>query len=162
MARVPVFYSFHFGNDVNRVQLVRNMGVVDGNVPVSANDWEEVKRNGKGAVERWIDNNMKYRRCVVVLVGEETADRPWVQYEIEKAWNDERGLFGVYIHNLKCMLTRAGCRKGRNPFDMFKLRGRPLSEMVPCYDPGINAYATIAANMEAWVQRAIEQRKMAA
>jgi hypothetical protein len=35
MAREPVFYSFHYDNDVFRVQQIRNMGVVDGNEPVS-------------------------------------------------------------------------------------------------------------------------------
>src|SRR5262245_38199257 len=102
MAKQPVFYSFHFDNDVFRVQLVRNMGVIDGNEPVAANDWEQLKRKGDAAIESWIDENMKYRRCVVVLIGSETANRPWVLHEIVKAWNEGRGLFGVYIHNLRC------------------------------------------------------------
>jgi hypothetical protein len=144
------------------VQLVRNMGVVEGNEPVSANTWEQVKRFGTAAVERWIDANMKYRRCVVVLVGEETADRPWVQYEIKKAWRDGKGIFGVYIHNLKCMRTRSTCTRGPNPFDRFTIGAADMSSIVPCYDPGINAYERIAANLETWVQAAIEQRRMAA
>src|SRR5437762_7665001 len=111
MAKEPVFYSFHFDNDVFRVQQVRNMGVIEGNAPVSANEWEQLKRKGDAAVERWIDDNMKYRRCVVVLIGSGTANRRWVRYEIKKAWDDGRGLLGVYIHNLKC--PRAGtCVKG--------------------------------------------------
>ena len=39
MAKVPVFYSFHFDNDVMRVQQIRNIGMIDGNEPVSKNDW---------------------------------------------------------------------------------------------------------------------------
>lgn len=38
MPKRQIFYSFHFNNDVMRVQQVRNMGVVEGNVPVSPND----------------------------------------------------------------------------------------------------------------------------
>ena len=75
-----VFYSFHYGNDVMRVQQIRNMGVIEGNTPVSPNEWEQVKRTGDKAIEKWIDDNMKYRSCVVVLIGSETASRPWVQY----------------------------------------------------------------------------------
>jgi hypothetical protein len=30
-----VFYSFHFDNDVFRVQQVRNMGVIEGNEPTT-------------------------------------------------------------------------------------------------------------------------------
>lgn len=67
MAKVPVFYSFHFDNDVMRVQQIRQMGMIDGNEPVSENDWETVKRKGNPAIEKWIDDNMKYKRCVIVL-----------------------------------------------------------------------------------------------
>jgi hypothetical protein len=91
MARVPVFYSFHFDNDVMRVQQIRQMGMIDGDEPVSKNDWETVKRSGPGAIERWIDANMNYKRCVVVLIGTDTHARPWVQYEVKKAWSDNRG-----------------------------------------------------------------------
>ena len=73
MARKQIFYSFHFDNDVMRVQQIRNIGVIEGNAPVSANDWESIKKKGDSAVEKWIDDNMKYKSCVVVLVGEETA-----------------------------------------------------------------------------------------
>ena len=91
--------SFHFGNDVMRVQQIRNIGALEGNEPVSVNTWEKVKRKGKASIEKWIDDNMKYRSCVVVLVGEDTANRPWIKHEIKKAWKDGKGLFGIYIHN---------------------------------------------------------------
>ena len=86
MAKIPVFYSFHFDNDVMRVQQIRNIGSLEGNAPTTPNDWERLKRTGNNAVENWIDQNMKYKRCVIVLIGSETASRPWVQYEIIKAW----------------------------------------------------------------------------
>jgi hypothetical protein len=48
---------------------IRQMGMIDGDEPVSKNEWATVKRGGSGAIERWIDDNMKYKRCVVVLIG---------------------------------------------------------------------------------------------
>ncbi len=69
-----VFYSFHFGKDVLRVQQIRNMWVIDGDEPVSANHWEEIKRSEEG-VKRWITENFKRKSCLVVLIGEETASR---------------------------------------------------------------------------------------
>jgi len=157
MARVPVFYSFHFANDVFRVQQIRNMGVLEGNEPVSPNTWEEVKRKGDAAVERWIDDNMKYKRCVVVLIGRETAERKWVTYEIEKAWNDKRGLLGIYIHNLKCPRTGT-CAKGANPFDNWAVDQVPMSSRVRCYDPSsYDAYGDISRNLENWVAAAIAE-----
>jgi hypothetical protein len=37
--RPQVFYSFHFDNDVFRVQQIWNIGAIEGNEPVSKNDW---------------------------------------------------------------------------------------------------------------------------
>jgi hypothetical protein len=158
MARIPVFYSVHFDNDVMRVQQVRNMGIIDGDEPASANEWEQLKRTS-GGVERWIDQNMKYRRCVVVLIGEKTYSRPWVKHEIAKAWNEGRGLIGVNIHGLAC--PRNGtCSKGPNPFDYLKTQdGRPLSNFITVHDPWFNAYSEIKSSLSTWVEQAVEQAK---
>lgn len=159
MSKIPVFYSFHFHNDVMRVQQVRNIGSIDGNSPTTPNEWERLKRAGKTAVQNWIDQNMKYKRCVIVLIGAETANRPWIKYEIEKAWNDGKALLGIHIHNLRC--PRNGIsRKGRNPFDDFQFSdGRKLSSVVPCYDPNTaNAYQDIANNISNWINHAIANK----
>jgi hypothetical protein len=160
MPKRQVFYSFHFDNDVMRVQQIRNIGAIEDNKPVSANDWEEVKKKGKAGIEKWIDDNMIYRSCVVVLVGEKTAERPWVKYEIEKAWKDGKGLLGIYIHKIKC--PRSGTsNKGSNPFDQFTFKdGSKLSSKVNCYNPSpTDAYNDIKNNIEAWIETAIAQRK---
>jgi hypothetical protein len=159
MARKPVFYSFHYANDAMRVQQIRNIGMIDDNSPASTNEWEQVKRGGDAAIRRWIDDNMNYKRCVVVMIGTETAARPWVRYEIEKAWRDGRGLMGIYIHNLKCPRNGTSGR-GPNPFDAIKCgMPYPLSAYVPCYDPPYNnAYGHIAANLAVWIDDAIARR----
>ena len=159
MASRQVFYSFHFDNDVMRVQQIRNIGVIEDNKPVSANDWEDVKKKGDAAIEKWIDDNMKYRSCVVVLIGEETAKRPWVQYEIIKGWNDGKGVLGIYIHNLKC--PRNGkCSQGPNPFDNVTFKdGTKLSSVVKSYNPSsYDAYNDIAKNLESWIEDAVTAR----
>lgn len=160
MAKKPVFFSFHYGNDVMRVQQVRNIGALEDNKPVSANEWETVKRGGEASIKRWIDENFKYKQCVIVLIGSDTANRPWVKYEIEKAWNSGKPIFGIYIHNLRCPRTGTS-RKGRNPFEDFSLNdGRKLSSLVKCYDPSaFNTYNEIARNMQGWVAEAIAQRR---
>jgi hypothetical protein len=157
--KIPVFYSFHYSKDVMRVQQVRNIGALDGNKPVSPNEWEQIKRSGDRLIQKWIDDNLKYKRCVIVLVGEKTSERPWVQYEIVKAWNDGKGVVGVYIHNLRCPRTGFGV-KGRNPFDRLTFKdGRRMSSVVTCYDPSpYDAYNDIANNMTRLVNLAIQQR----
>lgn len=155
-----VFYSFHYGNDVMRTQQIRHIGTLEGNEPVSKNEWETVKGRGDSAIKNWIDENMKYKDCVVVLIGSETAKRPWVEYEIQKAWNDRRGLFGIYIHNLRDPRTGT-CQKGDNPFENIRLAdGSRLSSRIRCYDPNSwDAYNDIARNLENWVETAILEKR---
>ena len=158
MAKRQVFYSFHFDNDVMRVQQIRNIGALEGNTPVSANDWEAVKKKGDAAVEKWIADNMAYRSCVIVLVGEKTAARPWVKYEIKKAWADGKGLFGIYIHNLKDPKTGT-CSKGTNPFDQFTFKKADKEITIKCHNPkSTDAYNDIKDNVADWIEEAIKQQ----
>lgn len=159
MAKRQVFYSFHYANDAMRVQQVRNIGVIEGNTPVSANDWETVKKKGDKGIQEWIDNNMKNRSCVVVLVGSETSSRKWIKYEIKKAWSDGKGLLGIYIHNLKDPNTGT-CKQGANPFDNFTVGDKKLSSLVKCYNPKpSDAYNDIKNNISDWIETAIASRK---
>lgn len=50
MAR-RVFYSFHYELDSWRAAKVRNMGKLDGNQPVTDNDWESVAKGGDAAIQ---------------------------------------------------------------------------------------------------------------
>ena|ERR1700730_3800432 len=104
MAR-HVYFSFHYANDAWRASQVRNMGVVDGNVPVRDNDWE---------IEKWIDDQLDGRSCAVVLVGAKTASRKWVIHEISRAWNLNKGVVGIHIHNLLDE-AKNKATKGANP-----------------------------------------------
>jgi hypothetical protein len=160
MAR-NVFYSFHFDNDAWRASQVRNMGVITGNEPVSANDWEEVKRGGDSAIEKWIASQMKGRTCAVVLVGAETASRPWVKYEIKKAWTDGLGVLGVRIHGLKNSLGNTSIA-GSNPFEQFRIDGTALSQIVALHNPpGADSqaiYNNIHNKLDSLVESAIKIR----
>jgi hypothetical protein len=153
-----IFYSFHYGNDVMRVQQVRNMGVVEGNEPVTANAWEEVKRKGDASIKKWIDDTLQGKSCAIVLIGEETYKRPWVLHEIQRAWEMGKGLFGIHIHNLKCP-NNGTCSKGKNPFELFTFKhaGQVVTPRV--YDPIFwDAYGEISQNLSAWIEKAIAQR----
>ena len=93
-----VFFSFHYSNDNWRASQVRNMGIVSGDSTFSDNDWEEVKLKSDAMIKLWIDSQMAKRSCVVVLIGEKTAGRKWINYEIEKAIELNKGIVGIYIH----------------------------------------------------------------
>ncbi|MCX7998695.1 MAG: TIR domain-containing protein [Leptospiraceae bacterium] len=159
-----VFYSFHYEEDSWRASQVRNMGVVEGNKPAHDNDWEQIKRKGEASIKNWIDAQLNGCSCTVVLIGTKTAERKWVRYEIEKSWNEGKGLLGVYIHDLK---NHRGERApaGRNPFEGFQLceSGKPLSNVAKTYKPPFSSdsnytYNYIKNNLANWIEEAIEIR----
>ena len=161
MAR-KVFFSFNYHNDCWRASQVRNMGIVEGNCPLSDNKWEDVKHKGSKAIQTWIDNNLYGRSCTIVLIGNETADRKWIDYEIEKSWENGKGLLGIYIHNLKNRLSEKDI-KGNNSFENFSTGQKRLSQIVKVYNPpylkSTSVYGYIKENIELWVEDAIKIRK---
>jgi hypothetical protein len=162
MAR-RVFHSFHYDRDSWRVQQVKQMGVIEGQPLLSSNEWEEIKRGGDAAIEKWIDEQMNGKSCNVVLIGSKTAGRKWVEYEFKKAWREKKGVVGVYIHNLK---DKAGYQdsKGANPFAGFTLceGKKDFAKVVKAYDPpystSTSVYDYIKENLEDWVEEAITIR----
>lgn len=159
MAR-RVFYSFHYEPDNWRASQVRNAGVVEGNRPVSDNEWETITKGGDAAIQRWIANQLDGKSCTVVLIGSATAGRKWITYEIEKTWNDKKGVVGIYIHNLKDVSGNQSL-KGQNPFDYLTMKrdNKLMSSLVKAYDPPFNVstdvYQYIRYNIEAWVDEAV-------
>lgn len=141
-----------------RVALIRNIGALEDNKPASENGWEEVKKKSDAGIEKWIDDNMHNRSCVVVMIGEETSNRKWVKYEIEKAWSEKRGVLGIYIHNINCPRNHKS-KQGSNPFDNSTIGSKKMSQIVRCYNPSsTDAYNDIKRNIESWIEEAITIR----
>jgi MTH538 TIR-like domain (DUF1863) len=160
MAR-KVFYSFHFLGDHWRASQVRQIGAIEGNGELSDNDWEAVKKRGNAAIENWIDSQMSGRSCVVVLVGNATAGRQWINYEILKGWNSGKGVLGIRIHRL-LNAQQQSSSAGANPFSGFNVKGTPLSSLVTLYDPpGADSravYKSISDSIANLVENAITFR----
>jgi hypothetical protein len=158
-----VFYSFHHQLDSWRASTIRSIGIVEGNQPASDNDWEAVKLGKDPAIRRWIDQQLKYRVCTIVLIGAETATRKWVNYEIEQSWNNGLGLLGIRIHRLLNQNQQTSIA-GPDPFTTFSLSdGRNLSSVVNTYNPiggtSKEVYANISDNLAMWIDSAIAIRK---
>lgn len=166
MIKHRVFYSFYYDDDAWRTQIIRNIGVIEGNKPVSPNDWEKIKNTGDKSIEAWIDKQMEKCSCVIVLIGSHTSKRKYVKYEIEKALIEGKGLFGIYIHNLEDQNGKRSI-KGDNPFDfsMLGMNGRLLSSFIRYYDPQLvgvspeNTYSYIAKYLTYWIENAINEAK---
>lgn len=153
-----VFYSFHYDNDSWRVQQIIKMGFLEGQPILNSQDWEAVKQQGDAAIEKWIHDQMVYKKAVVVLIGSGTANRPWVQHEIKKAWDAKKPLVGVRIHGLADSSGNTATA-GANPFEKVTLQnGGTVAGYVPVYTPsGLTSkdvHADISANITSWVDSA--------
>lgn len=161
MAKRQVFYSFHFVPDCWRAATVRSIGAIEGNRPAPDNDWETIKNGGDVAIEKWIDEQMKYRSCTVVLVGNKTANRKWINHEIVKSWNSGMGVVGIYVHGLKNSKGYI-TEKGSNPFDYIDFGDKKLSSVVRCYNPSGNnskeKYEWISKHLSNAVEEAVRIR----
>jgi len=137
------------------------MGCLEGNKPATDNDWETIEKGGAKAIQKWIDDQLNGRSVLIVLIGENTAGRKWINYEIEKAWNDKKGVFGVYVHNLKDSNSNQS-KKGSNPFEGFTVDGEALDKIVKTYNPAYkistNVHKHIKENLSDWIETAIEIR----
>lgn len=164
MAR-SVFFSFHYQRDIWRVNVVRNHFLTRGGYNSAGywdhSLWEEVKRDGELALKRLIDKGLEGTTLTVVLIGAETSQRRWVNYEIEKSLERGNGILGICVHNIS---NRQGQKdyQGVNPFENFTIE-KPssfsymtnirvqLSSVCPTYDWVIdNGYN----NFSTWVENA--------
>lgn len=104
MAR-KVFFSFHYERDAQRAAVVRNHAITkDGDEAAGYVDkaaWESIERQGDAAIKKWIKEQLSGTSVTVVLVGPETSNRPWVQYELQESYARGNGLLAVTLHNIK-------------------------------------------------------------
>ncbi len=142
MAR-KVFFSFHYGRDISRANVVRNSWLTKDKGTagfIDASLWEEAKAKGDASIKKLIDDQMIGTTVTAVLIGSETAQRTYVKYEIAKSLERGNGLLGIYIHNIKDLNGNVAA-KGANP----------LAAGYPTYDWVIgNGYA----NLGTWVEAA--------
>jgi len=52
----------------------------------------------------------------VVLIGSETAERPWISFELKQSIERGNGIFGIYIHGMQDH-NGGLCHRGRRPLD---------------------------------------------
>ncbi len=64
-------------------------------------EYEAAKKKGEEEIKRLIRAKLAGTTVTVVLIGSETASRPYVQYEIQQSVAQKNGLLGIYIHHLE-------------------------------------------------------------
>lgn len=98
MAR-RVYFAFDY-RDVFAVNQIRRAGqFVDRAVAgfSDASQWEKLKQKDDAVVRRAIDDALVGTTVTVACVGERTATRRWVKYELNASRKRGNGLVGVYL-----------------------------------------------------------------
>jgi len=152
MAR-RVFFSFHYERDIWRASQVRNSWLTKPDRESAgfwdSASWEEVKKKGDDAIERWVRGQIKGTTVTAVLIGAQTASRSYVQYELEHSLEVGNGLFGIYIHNLKDSSQSTDMR-GVNPFVKLGIKNVATYDWIN--DDGYD-------NLAQWVDDAYAQEQ---
>lgn len=98
MAR-RVYFAFDY-KDVFQVNQIRKAGEF---VEVArsgfhdASQWEKLKQRDDSVIRKAIDDALVNTSVTVVCVGERTANRRWVKYEITASRRRGNGLLAVYL-----------------------------------------------------------------
>jgi len=152
MAR-KTFFSFRFKDDNSRAGVVRNSWVTQDRKAAGFFDsaeWEKVKKKKDSDIEKWIDGQLSGTSVTVVLIGQNTAGRKWINYEITSSHKKGNGLLGIYIHKIK-NLDKKTSNKGSNPFKGWTFKKGDKVITYPVYnwvdDDGYK-------NMGDWIEKA--------
>lgn len=116
MAR-SVFFSFKY-LDVSRAMVVRKSWVTQGKEAagfIDSAEFEKLKKQGKTAVQNWIDKQLEGTSVTVVLVGAKTCTSEYVKYEIEESTKRGNGLLGIDVSKIEDLEGNTSERCGRIP-----------------------------------------------
>lgn len=99
-----IFFSFHHKGDGQRVTKVRNCSAVADykkNPLLEKTKWESIKRHGDPAVRDWIDDHLRESLVTIVLIGKDTGNKRWVNYEVKRSIDLGKGLLGIDISQIE-------------------------------------------------------------
>lgn len=143
MAVHNVFIS-HYSGDVERLRRLKER-LRDADCKVRNSSAEEdneggLVRNGKkvadATIARYLNARINWAGTFIVIIGEHTHERPWVNYEIKKAAEMGKQIVGIYDHGCKddVELPEAYKRYGGSPIgwnSLDKLSDIITGKVVP-------------------------------
>ena len=114
-----VFFSFHYQDVIDfRANVVRNHWLTKKDREdagfFDASIWEEAKKKGNLSLKRLINGGLKNTSTTCVLVGSDTFNRKWVNYEIMKSVSIGNHILAVHINSIKGKDKKTKT-KGPNP-----------------------------------------------
>lgn len=115
-----VFFSFHYTPDVQRAHVVRNSWVTKADRAEAgffdSSVFEAKKRESKESLKTFLRDSLSGTSVTCVLIGSQTALRPWVRYELVRSFQRGNGIFGINIHGIN-NFQMFPAPKGINPLE---------------------------------------------
>lgn len=131
------FFSFCYDDVCSfRANVVRNSYVVKdkGNIFIDGSIWEDAKTKSPAKIKDLIDNSgIKNTSVTAILIGDHTANRRWINYEIFKSFEQGNGILGIYINRIKDK-TGHITHKGLNPLDRLALHVSDDGKKISFYE----------------------------
>lgn len=115
MARF-VFFSFAYEDVKNfKVNVVRNSWLLNHREEtfIDGSIWESEITKEDDEIKDLISFGLNGTSVTVVLIGQNTANRRWVNYEIVKSFDKGNGILGIHINRIRGKTGRTA--RGRNP-----------------------------------------------
>lgn len=136
LLKIPVrrqtFFSFHHGNDIDRVNKVRGTWEAYKHAGYTHNFTdrslhEAVKTESETYTKQRIREQLKHTTVTCVLAGSQTWQRPYVRYEIAQSMLKQNALLTVYVHQLGATVFDYRDVAGPDPLDFMGVAKSPTS-----------------------------------
>ena len=150
-----VFFSFYYENDLSRALVVINNWALKENEEsgfINKGEFERIKRDGEESIRRWIDKQLAGTSVTVVLIGSETLDSEYVQYEIEKSYERGNAIIALKIGKVKNLSQKTSISQS-----VVKIVGKKANGELLWFDEIIDGeYDYIKNdgynNLEQWIE----------
>lgn len=135
-----VYLIYHHERDQWRAAVVRNrLFSVSGIRPPQSDlsEWQELQREGERAIAEYIRSEMREASVAIVLLGSETSNRRWIDFEIVRAHEQGLGMLAIDVSGIPDA-SGSTAPHGGNPLTLWQGElndGRhPLSDIYRTYD----------------------------
>lgn len=96
-----IFISHYYADDQHVQSLkakLKDKGYDVKNYSVDSTKHKDGRTPSDAVIKRYLDIRIKASSTVICLLGPDTHTRPWVNYEIRKAYLEGKKIIGLYTH----------------------------------------------------------------
>ena len=155
-----VFFSFYYQDVIDfRVNVVRNHKLTkDDNAGYfDASIWEDAKKTSDLALKRLINSELKNTSVTCVLVGTNTFERRWVDYEIMRSLYKGNDILAIHINGIEGKDEKTK-KKGNNPLYYLGYSFDSTKKKLSLHDY-INGSWTAYTDLDGWTVNQVEEEK---